>query len=250
MCALIIQLQHQSCCMFFFLKHLERISFNFYFLSMPCILTSLLSSFMVNTHLTQVATAVLMQLEGLSLKEAWEQVKKAHHSAFPQPDNRAALVRYERLQLQAARDKQRAEKRRQQRLLQHKEETAANKVGAEALADSQSAVQELFQPLPLQLEHEQKEAATEGAPSKAAAASVNGRALLSGTGAPLSRSRANSTGGSRATPGKMAFGKDDDYDDDGEEEDAAAPLVGSMGADDFKAHGVDDAEQLSRYALK
>jgi len=225
-------------------------------------------NFSLHCHLnSQVATAVLMQLEGLSLKEAWEQVKKAHHSAFPQPDNRAALVRYERLQLQAARDKQRAENRRQRQ--QREEQTRATDATAAAAAaaatataattsdlaaasapvDARNVVQELFRLPGMASEQERGGAA---ATDSSTNTSTMRRTALSGRGAPLPRSRANSTGGSRAIANKkMSSGKgpfssllpdeEDDDDDTGGE-----PLIGSMGADDFKAHGVDDAEQLSR----
>jgi hypothetical protein len=44
-----------------------------------------------------VAVALLMAVEGLSLRDAWTDLKRSCPSAYPQPDNREELVRWERL---------------------------------------------------------------------------------------------------------------------------------------------------------
>lgn len=164
----------------------------------------------------KVATAVLMQLDALPLKAAWQQVKNAHHSAFPQPDNRAALVRFERQKLRAAYD----QKARQ--VAQQQQQAAAAAAAPEAAAQ--------------QAAHQ---AARQAAQQADKAAETDG-----GAAAPFRRARANSTGGSRAEQPPV---------DQASLAQAAAALPrlaaaaaqGSMGAEDFKAHGVDDAEQLS-----
>jgi len=132
-----------------------------------------------------VVTAILMELELLSLAKSWKSLKTLCHSAYPQVDNRKQLVSYEMKRL--------------------KEKTKSL----------------YYKQNPTKLNHKDKKEKN--------LSSLNKKLVFIDTKNP------------------EELDKEDEDDEDEELANMLARVTGSMTDEDFKSHGMDDAEHLSVY---